>query len=71
MPPVLVDGRPVSSTRVRAAIARDNLNEVAKLLGRPFDRSGVIVAEAGALWAKEIQDMESRTEDPEFVEGVF
>jgi riboflavin kinase / FMN adenylyltransferase len=71
VPPVLVDGRPVSSTRVRAAIARDNLNEVVKLLGRPFDRSGVIVAEAGALWAKEIQDMESRTEDPEFVEGVF
>jgi riboflavin kinase/FMN adenylyltransferase len=35
---VLVDGRPVSGTRVRAALECGDLNEAAKLLGRPFAR---------------------------------
>jgi riboflavin kinase/FMN adenylyltransferase len=34
--PVLVDGRPVSSTRVRAAVERGDLSEASELLGRPF-----------------------------------
>jgi riboflavin kinase / FMN adenylyltransferase len=70
--PVLVDDRPASSTRVRAAIARSDLKEASRLLGRPFASWRIIVAEEGSLWAKEIQEMDSRTkDDAEFVEVIF
>lgn len=37
-----VGGRPVSSTRVRAAIAGGDMGEARKLLGRPWDLDGVV-----------------------------
>jgi riboflavin kinase/FMN adenylyltransferase len=37
VPPVVWEGVPVSSSRIRAAIAAGNLAEAAALLGRPFD----------------------------------
>lgn len=36
MPPVASEGAPISSTRVRAALSRGAMSEVARLLGRPF-----------------------------------
>ncbi|MBA2274586.1 MAG: bifunctional riboflavin kinase/FAD synthetase [Actinobacteria bacterium] len=38
-----VGGSPVSSTRVRAAIAAGDLAEVKRLLGRPWDLDGVVL----------------------------
>jgi riboflavin kinase/FMN adenylyltransferase len=46
--PVLIGDRAVSSTRVRLALDRGDLNEASRLLGRPFALCG-IVARAGAL----------------------
>jgi riboflavin kinase / FMN adenylyltransferase len=70
--PILVDDRVVSSTRVRAAIGRGDLSEVARLLGRPFTAWGLIATEIPILWAKEISDMESQTEEgTEFCEPAF
>ena len=39
---VQIDGLPVSSTRVRAAIAAGEMEEAARLLGRPYALCGVI-----------------------------
>ena len=39
---VLADGKTVSSTWVRAALERHDLNEVSKLLGRPFALLGTV-----------------------------
>lgn len=41
---VMLDGEPVSSTRVRRAIAGGEVETAARLLGRPFDILGTIVA---------------------------
>jgi riboflavin kinase / FMN adenylyltransferase len=41
---VRLDGEPVSSTRVRAALASGEVELAARLLGRPFARAGRIVA---------------------------
>lgn len=40
--PVLVDGRPVSSTELRRAIAAGELERAAAMLGRPVDVFGVV-----------------------------
>jgi riboflavin kinase/FMN adenylyltransferase len=77
--PVLIDGRAVSSTRVRAALERRDSSEVSLLLGRPFALWGTVTTASdlaarfrvaprnpyviNALWAQEIHDMESRVED--------
>lgn len=46
--PHLMDGpEPVSSSRVRAALAVGNVEEAARLLGRPYEIEGEIVAGAG------------------------
>lgn len=45
--PALVDGQPVSSTRVRQAVAAGNVAEAARLLGRLFSLTGPIVRGAG------------------------
>lgn len=45
--PVLAEGSPISSTRIRAAIASGNLTEAAACLGRPFLLSGTVVSGAG------------------------
>jgi riboflavin kinase / FMN adenylyltransferase len=42
VPPVLVGGKPVSSTRIREAIAAGRLGEAARLLGRPHALSGPV-----------------------------
>ncbi len=43
VPPVLLDGEPVSSTRVRAAVSSGNVELAARLLGRPFALRGPVV----------------------------
>jgi len=48
VPPALEDGRPVSSTRVREAIAAGRLEEAKALLGRDFRISGRVI-EGGKL----------------------
>jgi riboflavin kinase/FMN adenylyltransferase len=45
--PVETTGTPISSTRVRAAVASGNLTEAATCLGRPFLLSGTVVSGAG------------------------
>lgn len=44
VPPVDVDGQPVSSTRIRRAIAGGDLRTAARLLGRPYQVSGRVGA---------------------------
>lgn len=44
---VVADGAPISSTRIRDAIAAGFMEEAATLLGRPFALSGEIVSGAG------------------------
>jgi riboflavin kinase/FMN adenylyltransferase len=41
--PVIVDGDLVSSTRIRQAVRDGNMDEAAKLLGRPFSLSGTVI----------------------------
>jgi riboflavin kinase/FMN adenylyltransferase len=43
VPPVTLDGAPVSSTRVRAAVQAGDVDLAARLLGRPFRLRGSIV----------------------------
>ena len=45
VPPFEVDGRPVSSTQIRADIAAGNLEAAARLLGRPHAVVGEAVGE--------------------------
>jgi riboflavin kinase/FMN adenylyltransferase len=47
VPPVEVDGRVVSSTAIRVAVAEGNVAGAASLLGRPFSLSGTIHPGAG------------------------
>jgi riboflavin kinase / FMN adenylyltransferase len=42
-PPIAVQGRPISATRIRAAIARGDLAEAEDLLGRPHSLLGKVV----------------------------
>lgn len=64
MDEVQIGGLPVSSTRVRAAVAQGNMEEAARLLGRPYALCGVIqrgkqlgsrldFPTANLLWPKE------------------
>ncbi len=43
VPPVMVDGDRVSSTRIRQAIGDGNLEAAARMLGRPYSVSGTVV----------------------------
>ncbi len=47
VPPVELQGSPVSSTRVRDSVKQGKMEETAKLLGRPFALTGEIVPGAG------------------------
>ena len=47
VPVVAVDGLPVSSTRIRAAIRSGNLGQAARLLGRPVSTLGTVVRGTG------------------------
>lgn len=42
VPPALCNGRPVSSTRIREAVATGQLDLAARLLGRPFSLLGTV-----------------------------
>ena len=42
VPEVQMDGEPVSSTRIRAAIAAGDMEEATRLLGRPYTLTGVV-----------------------------
>jgi len=42
VPPVLLDGGPVSSTRIRALVAAGQLADAARCLGRPYSVTGVV-----------------------------
>lgn len=43
VPPVMVDGERISSTRIRQAIRDGNLEAAARMLGRPYSVSGSVV----------------------------
>jgi riboflavin kinase/FMN adenylyltransferase len=43
VPPVMIDGDRVSSTRIRQAIGDGNLKAAARMLGRPYSVSGTVV----------------------------
>jgi riboflavin kinase/FMN adenylyltransferase len=45
--PVMAENSPISSTRIRTAVASGNPNEAATCLGRPFVLSGTVVSGAG------------------------
>src|SRR5437899_12530996 len=45
--PLMVDGAPVSSTAIRAALGRGDLEAAARMLGRPYTLPGKVVAGAG------------------------
>jgi riboflavin kinase / FMN adenylyltransferase len=47
VPPLTVDGVPVSSTAIRAALGRGDLDAAARMLGRPYTLPGKVVAGAG------------------------
>ncbi|HLA41400.1 MAG TPA: bifunctional riboflavin kinase/FMN adenylyltransferase, partial [Candidatus Glassbacteria bacterium] len=47
VPPVIIDGRPVSSSWVRSALEDGDLKTVARLLGSYFSFSGTVVTGAG------------------------
>lgn len=47
VPPVLVDGGPVSSSRVRDALRRGAVDEAARCLGRPYSLRGPVVRGLG------------------------
>lgn len=42
-PAIQVDGHPISSTRIRAAIAAGDLSQASEMLGRPFALFGTVV----------------------------
>ncbi|KPK62025.1 MAG: hypothetical protein AMK73_06940, partial [Planctomycetes bacterium SM23_32] len=44
VPPVEVDGRPISSTAIREAVRAGEFGRAARLLGRPFSLYGTVVA---------------------------
>jgi riboflavin kinase/FMN adenylyltransferase len=46
-PPVLLQGEPVSSSRIREALARGQVEAAAEMLGRPFFVEGLVVTGAG------------------------
>lgn len=45
--PVLMDGAPVSSSRIRAAVAEGALDSAASWLGRPYEIRGTVIRGAG------------------------
>jgi riboflavin kinase / FMN adenylyltransferase len=47
VPPLLLDGKPISSSRVRSAVTAGDLSLTATLLGRPLAYSGTITPGAG------------------------
>jgi riboflavin kinase/FMN adenylyltransferase len=47
VPPVLHEGAPISSTRIREALARGAVDAAWAMLGRPFFVEGLVVAGAG------------------------
>lgn len=47
VPPLLLDGVPVSSTEVRAALQRGEVDVAARFLGRPYSIDGRVVPGAG------------------------
>jgi riboflavin kinase/FMN adenylyltransferase len=44
VPPVMIDGDRVSSTRIRQAIRDGNLDDAARMLGQPYSVSGLVTA---------------------------
>jgi riboflavin kinase/FMN adenylyltransferase len=47
VPPVVVDGEAVSSTRIRKLVSEGRVAEAARLLGRPFSLTGTVVTGQG------------------------
>ena len=47
VPPILEEGAPVSSSRIRTALLSGNVEEAARLLGRPYEIEGDVVSGSG------------------------
>ncbi|HZO07858.1 MAG TPA: bifunctional riboflavin kinase/FAD synthetase, partial [Myxococcota bacterium] len=63
VPPVLHAGRPISSSRVRAALAAGDVREAALLLGRPYALDGRVVRGDGRGRTLGIPTANLRSED--------
>ncbi len=69
----LVDGRPISSTRIREAVQTGQLAQAAALLGRPFSVSGT-VAHGKGIGASSLNCPTANLQDPDIVlppSGVY
>jgi riboflavin kinase/FMN adenylyltransferase len=64
VPPVLFLGHPVSSTRVRTALARGEVEAAAEMLGRPYSMTGKVVRGEGRGRALEFPTANLEVEDP-------
>lgn len=63
VPPVLFLGHPVSSTRVRTALARGEVGAAAEMLGRPYSMTGKVVRGEGRGRALEFPTANLEIED--------
>lgn len=64
VPPLMLDGVPVSSTGIRNALARGDLEQAARWLGRPWTVQGTVVAGAGRGRALGFPTANVQTERP-------
>jgi riboflavin kinase/FMN adenylyltransferase len=73
VPPVTIDDQVVSSTSIRASLARGNLKKVCKLIGRPFRLHGRVIAGAsrGAKLGFPTANLEVDPEQALPAEGVY
>ena len=69
----LLDGRPISSTRIREAVQAGQLSQAAVLLGRPFSVSGIVTRGKGIGKAR-LDCPTANLQDPDIVlppSGVY
>lgn len=73
VPPVTIDDQVVSSTSIRAALARGNLKKAGKLIGRPFRLRGRVISGAsrGAKLGFPTANLEVDPEQALPAEGVY
>ncbi len=64
VPPLWYRGAPISSTRIRAALAAGQLSEAASMLGRPYSLQGVVSPGLG-LAGKELHCPTANISNPE------
>jgi len=72
MPPLVVDGQPVSSSAIRAALEQGDVERARRYLGRPYALAGEVVAGAGRGRALGVPTANLRPERPVLLpRGVY